>query len=504
MGKVKTDRRSPFLFVLSMALFMFSPFTLASTMSGMIGDTAIQIKLGLDSIAQGHIILDEIYSWHEGLVFTAHEAGWYLLMGAAYKLLGIAGVVIVGAIFTYLAAYFCLKYASSASNPLVCAVVAALVPFLGGFPDYSVRPSCTSLFALAIFIYAYMKWEHKYALITFTAVSFVLGWLHGGILPVFAMVMGFFAVIELLYREYRRALLDIGFIVVGFLVSLLNPIGVRVWTFGLKQSSASDVWQYVDEWKPMEFTIFSAVCLLVLFIGFMTSTKVKSFDKAAITKLGLICMFFVATCVYKRFMLQLSIVYLMFAPEYLTDLVIWLNEHLLHVKKAPELSGQFYRLLAVICLVLTVASGAVIGMQYFHTNTMADIEAMNCYDRGVVDYALAQGYSRPFNSFNTGSWLVFSGVPVHIDNRIDPYMEEYSGVDHVRGKMNISTLADLDYVANQYDCDAYILDMGAGYSYLLYEIETYASDRYQVVYDNTVTSPYDSSALRWVIIEPVR
>lgn len=505
MGKVKTDKKTPFLFVLAMALFMFSPFTLIATMADMVGDTAIQIKLGLDSIAQGHIILDEIYSWHEGLTFTAHEAGWYLLLGGAYKALGIAGVVLVGAVFTYVTAYFCLKYACSTSaNPLVTAAVVALVPFLSGFPDYSVRPSCTSLLGLAIVIYAYFKWEHKKALIAFVAVCFALGWLHGGILPVFALTMAFYAAVEVLYKEYRRCLWDIGALVLGFLVSLLNPIGIRVWTFGLKQSSASDVWQFVDEWKHMEFNIFIAVCILLLLIGFMVSDKVKSFDKTAITKLGLICMFFIAACVYKRFMLQLSIVYLMFAPEFLTDLIIWINSCLLHIKKAPSLSTRFYQLLAVVCVVMTVATGALRGMQYFHTNTMADIEAMACYDRGVVDYALSQGYTRPFNTFNNGSWLVFSGVPVHIDNRIDPYMMEYSGVDHVRGKMNVGSLADLDYINNQYGCDAYILDMGNGYSYLLYEIETYAPDRYKVVYDNVVESPYDDSSLRWVIIEPVR
>ena len=79
-----------------MALFMFSPFTLIETMVNMISDTAIQIRIGLDSLSSGHIILDEIYSWHPDLIFTAHEAGWYVLLGAAYKALGIAGVIAVG------------------------------------------------------------------------------------------------------------------------------------------------------------------------------------------------------------------------------------------------------------------------------------------------------------------------------------------------------------------------------------------------------------------------
>ena len=77
------------------------------------------------------------------------------------------------------------------------------------------------------------------------------------------------------------------------------------------------------------------------------------------------------------------------------------------------------------------------------------------------------------------------------------------GVDHVREKMNITSLADMDFIEGQYSCDAFILEMGDGYSFLLYEIETYAPDRYKIVYDNVVTSPYDGSSMRWVIIEPV-
>ena len=133
---------------------------------------------------------------------------------------------------------------------------------------------------------------------------------------------------------------------------------------------------------------------------------------------------------------------------------------------------------------------------------MQDIEIMMAYDHDIIGFIKAKGYERPFNSFNTGSWLAFSGVPVHIDNRIDPYMSEYSGVDHIRGKIDVGSLDELDYIRSEYDCDAYILEVPAGYSYLVYEIETYAPDRYRVVYDNTVTSGDGNTSRRWLIIEP--
>lgn len=504
-ASIKTTKKSDgtLAFLLALALYMFSPFTLISTMGNMISDTAIQIKIGLDSIASGHLILDEIYSWHPDLIFTAHEAGWYVLLGAAYKALGIAGVIIVGAIFTYVTAFFCIKHSHKVANPFVGAIVMVLVPFMGGYPDYSVRPSCVSLCALAIFVYVYFgEFKDKAKYITFVVCCFALGWLHGGILPAFAAVMLLLAAIEAIYRNFKEMLWCLGSLVAGFLVSLLNPIGIRVWTFGLKQSAASDVWAFVDEWNPKTFTILEAVLILLLLIGFMVDDRVKKFEKRTITKLAIMCMFFVATCVYKRFMLQFSVMYLMIAPEELTLLVGWINENLTKIKKKPAISSRIYSLLAIICVLFTGVSGFLRSTEYFHYNSMQDIENMMAYDHDIIGFIKAKGYERPFNSFNTGSWLAFSGVPVHIDNRIDPYMSEYSGVDHIRGKIDVGSLDELDYIRSEYDCDAYILEVPAGYSYLVYEIETYAPDRYRVVYDNTVTSGDGNTSRRWLIIEP--
>ena len=95
-------------------------------------------------------------------------------------------------------------------------------------------------------------------------------------------------------------------------------------------------------------------------------------------------------------------------------------------------------------------------------------------------------------------------VKVHIDNRIDPFMSEFSGEDHIRGQMSIGTLADLDAFRARYDNDAFLINTGTGYSYLLYEIDTYAPDRYRVVYDNTVDSSIEGvGSIRWIIIECV-
>ena len=68
----KKKLTAAYVFLFALMVLMFSPFEGITSMIGMVGDTAIQIRIGLDDLAQGKLITDEIYSWHEGLVFTAH------------------------------------------------------------------------------------------------------------------------------------------------------------------------------------------------------------------------------------------------------------------------------------------------------------------------------------------------------------------------------------------------------------------------------------------------
>ncbi|MCQ2515381.1 MAG: hypothetical protein MJ094_00785 [Saccharofermentans sp.] len=499
----KKKLSAPVVFLLVLAALIYSPFAGITSMNGMVGDTAIQIKLGLDGLASGHFITDEIYSWHPDLVFTAHESGWYLLLGLAYKLLNIWGVILVGCIFTYGAVFTAVLHLKDRVHPLITALVLVITPFLGGFPDYNVRPAVTSCFALTLLIVT-MIGERKatFKASLFAVLCFVLAWLHGGILPLFFAVYVMFIVVSLIYRDFNSAKVLILGALIGFSLSLLNPINIRIWTFGLRQSTATDLWAQVDEWNPMHFSVVQIVLILLVLIGFMVSDKVRLFDRKTITKLCLLCMFFIATCVYKRFVAYFSLTYILFAPEAYEALFPWIVKNLFKIEKKISLSESFYYLLAVVCGLMTIAVGVINVGNYLPTGTYADIEKMAAYDVDAIEFIKSQGYEKVFNSFNTGAWLTFYDVDVHIDNRIDPYMREFSSEDHIRGQMNVASLADLDAFRARYDNDAFLIDMSDGYSYLLYEIETYAADRYQVVYDNVVESSINGiSNMRFVVVE---
>ena len=97
---------------------------------GYAGDTLIQMRIGLDMIASKGLILDDIYSWHQGLNWYAHEEGWYLLVGAAYKIAGIAGVVGLSAIFNYTMAVVIFRKNLETVDPYIMLLVAAAGRYL--------------------------------------------------------------------------------------------------------------------------------------------------------------------------------------------------------------------------------------------------------------------------------------------------------------------------------------------------------------------------------------
>lgn len=501
--KTKTDPSA--VFVIAAALLIFSPFASMNHLSGWVLDCSIQIRLGLDAIAQGHFITDEIYSWHEGLVFTAHETGWYLILGLVYKFFKLYGVLAVNTLFVYGTALTAAIYIKKTAHPLSCLFVMVTACLFRGFPDYNARPSTASAFILMITVVVLISDKTPlFKACIFTTGSFLLAWLHGGMIPLYFVVLAVFIVIELIYKQLKTAGILAGGAVAGFLLSLANPLGTRLWTYFLVITGSKAVVAQTDEWNPVNFTMVQMLLILLVFVGFMCGKGIREFDKKTVTKLCLLCMFLIISSAYRRTMMQFTLMYMLFAPTAYQDLSVWLVSNLATKlsKKKTELSSAFYGILTAACLVMFIVAGIFNVSQYMPTGTMSDIEKMAAYDINVVSFVQQKGYKKLFNDFNSGSWLVFHGIRVHCDNRMDPYINEASGTDHLSGKMNITTLFELDNFRNEYNNDAFLLTTNVGFSPLIYEIENYASDRYKVVYDNTLTSNVrNGETLRWIVIE---
>ena len=501
--KSKTDPAT--LFIIAATILIFGPFASINQLSGWVLDCAIQIRLGLDTISSGHLITDEIYSWHEGLIFTAHETGWYLILGFIFKHFKLWGVLLICSLFTCGTGITATSHIKKTAHPLICLLVMVSACLFKGFPDYNARPTTTSAFIIMLTTVILLDSKKPvFKASVFVTGAFLLAWLHGGMLPLYYAVMAVFIVIELIYKQFKSAITLACGAAIGFILSIANPIGIRLWTYAFQQSRAKTVWEQIDEWNPVTFTIIQMFLILMVLVGFMCGKDIREFNKEAITKLCLFCMFLIISCVYRRFMVHFTLMYLLVAPKAYQDFILWAVKHFLPKlqNKSINLSGASYYVLVAACLVLFAGFGVLNINRYLPTGTMNDIEKMAAYDGDAIAVVKEKGYQKIFNDFNSGSWLVFNGVKVHIDNRVDPYISQFSDADHMTGKMTVSNLFELDNFRAQYNNDAFLLTTNVGFSPLIYEIETYAPDRYKVVYDNTVNSNMkDGETLRWIVIE---
>ena len=431
---------------------------------GYVGDAMIQTRIGLDMIKSRGLITEDLYSWHQGLNWVSHEEGWYFLDGVAYSLGGIAGLIILSAIFNYAMAAIIFRENLKTANPYMV-ILAAAAARCYSFPNYNVRPHLASQLIFIIFVFCMLN--DKLSAVKkcglFAVFTFLLGWFHGGMLPLFLAVYMVFIVIEIIYKRYKDALKFLAGAALGFVTSVLNPSGLSLWTYAVNQSGGDDIWAYNQEWLPKTFSILEITGLLVLLVAFAVDERVRKFDKKTITKLCLICMFIIISCKIGRFMNFTAILIAMFGAEEICILLVWLNNNItkfdLNKLKFSDISNY---IISVFCIGFMLFTTVFSWKTFFPTNSFSDISGLAAYDEKVIDILKQKDYKRIYNSFNSGTWLAFYGITVHIDNRTDLYMREFSGVDHIRGKMLINDMRDMNSFVDEYHPDALVLDLRPG------------------------------------------
>ena len=492
------------IFLICALAVIYCPFFYTKMIGAYTGDTMIQTRIGLDMIAQRRLIPVEQYSWHEGLTWWPHETLWYLLDGIFYRLFGLSGLIFLASAFNYAAAGIIFFHERKTSHPLAI-VSAAAVGRLLSFPNYNVRPHLASQLFLIILVYEMMSDRFPVRKASVFAITALLtAWFHGGMVPLFFVVYLVFIILEFIYRNIRSALIYLAGLAAGFAVSFINPIGAGVWTYALIQSEGQDeIRAFIDEWQPKTFSMWEMAIILIIFIAFAADGRTALFEKKVITGICLISMFLILSCMHGRFMNLLAVMVVIFCPGEFESLASWIGRNIFRIPDGKiSLGGASYIILAVFCLVFAGVMSVWSVLRFIPSNDMSTASLIAAYDEGVVECVREEGFCRPYNSFNTGSWLAFYGIPVHIDNRNDLYMEEFSGTDYIRGQMLINNIDDMDAFVQEYDADSLILDLQPGTTEMYFADDIYAaSDRYEVVYDNTVTSTCDAGeSIRWLVV----
>ena len=490
---------------LGLLIFMFFsiPIVHETNFLDMYSDATIQTKIGLDSIEQGQIMLNEQYSWHDGLNWIPHETGWYWILGFLYKNFGLLGIVSLSIILNTLLG--CLITYKIKDNSLWSILLAFLILYMGSVPLYNARPHTLSipLTILSFILLRDRKFSVKVGIFEVVAM-WAISWVHGGILPIFATILLVFAAIDFIYGDKKEGIAKSVTLVIGVLVSLLNPIGIDIWLYFTKVLG-DEVNTFVSEWQPSTFTFIMALFLSIFSVCLCFNKKITLSNKTAMQNIAIYFMFFIATCIHCRFGVYLTIIMALSFPSLLDNLVLEIKQSNLSIRKIID-NRVFTKLssltevkvglmsLSSIVFVFLIILQVKNNVEIFKTNTMSDIFVKNDIDENVVEVIKERGYERVYNNYNDGSWLIFNNIPVNIDNRCDPYLKEISGKDYIVMNHNIKSLED-SIKENNADvilCNTLVDEVPENFIFYMLQ-----SDNYRVVYENVV------GAKIWYLIEPV-
>lgn len=526
-GFIKNCTMSNMLIIIVIALFCSFPFSFNTY--DLLLDTAVQIKTGIYILYNGNIHGD-IFSWHESLRWIPHEKLWYILVGWLYSSFKITGLIVFSSILNFIMYSIIVIVSRVKDNTKLLYIILAIFTVSKTFilPISSIRPHMISIFCFTVMILCIIYSDKISVNIMSFIVSIILTSLfHGGSIVIPFIVYIVYTIVDVLYsKKLKIFTINIISIMLSFGISIIALGGFDNWMYLTKQSCYPSIMKLFSAYNSMIFTIPKMLVLLITLIGVIKMGN----DRVKIMKTVYLCMFILACCLYSRMMIHLSVVILICLPKAIEEFILWLFD-ILNINNSINFKLKKHKLLYNIRDILTwtlliiVFFYNVLFLDYNNINTINDAASANAYDNGVISFIRENGYVKIYNDFNIGTWLIFNDIKVSIDNRVDPYLMSYGNdEDYFHNEHHIDSLTHLDDFCKRYNPDCIILyynpDLDIIYENgeefihsnrdinFINEIDTYASDRFKKVYENTAESVNATGVLgskhkrlTWVIYE---
>lgn len=458
MENRKDFQLSKYIFYILIALFVSLPILHVSKLSHVYLDAAVQIKSGLWMIENKSFLPGDVFSWHEGLNWVQHEIGWYFLSGLAYKLLGMYGIFILDSLSCIIVSLLFFKY--NKNNGFITTLFSfATLIAVSSDALFVSRPFVISTpIILYLLLAMYENKEPLHLCIIFMVSSFIIAWFHGGFVPILFVMFAVYIAISFIKKEYKVCKACLSFIPATFLVTLLQPMGIKIWTYYFKQGKDSGM-STISEWQPGNLDAFYALLLAVLVVCATLSPKLRRLDKSALLQTAFICMFGIMFFIHTRFLVLFFMVLGFSAPALLDNAIHFITKKFPIINKFNPKSltinkNNIASKLLCFSYVPVALLIAIEGYQSF-TSFSKDLNEMASrqgYSESIIQAIKDNNVQHLMNGYNEGSWLIFNDIKVSNDNRNDLYLEAFSGKDYAPDSMSINAVKkyirdfDVDYV----------------------------------------------------------
>jgi hypothetical protein len=344
-----------------------------------------------------------------GAPWHAHEWLAELIIAGAYAALGWAGVVVLAALAVAASLVLLMRALERVARPTVALGATALSFYLMA-AHLTARPHVLALPVLVVWAAALVRAREESRAPSLLLLPLMTLWanLHGGFVIGLGLA-GALAPEAALTAEggqgRRAAILGWGRFVAGAaLASLLTPQGIAGWWFPFKLMSFRFALDFVGEWHA---PVLGPTEPLVLWLAALVAFALWSGLSAPLFRVLMVAGLIAMAMSHTRNAELLAVLSpLLLAPS-------------LTVPLRPGGPRGILSSGAAVAVLLVVATAGAVLRGYAHENpAIAPAPALAA--------AKQAGLTGPvFNDYDFGGYLIFEGVPVFVDGRIDLYGDDF-------------------------------------------------------------------------------
>jgi hypothetical protein len=405
---------------------------LGPRMLNMDGDFPRHLAMGRYVLQNGLPPSADVFSYtNSGKPFAPHEWLAGVIFYAVYSLIGLNGIVILAA--TLLAATFTILYAHAVSRTGIRLPVFFLTVFGAAISSlhWIMRPHLFTMLFLAIWLVLTERLRRGENVKLWLFPALMLFWanLHGefiaGFLVLGAMLAGWGW--DFLFRRNETSLsqgIRLGLVTTfSFLATLVNPVGLRIWTTVIGYVNNSYLISHTNETNPPDF-LQPKFMVLLAFLALSVFLLAVKKEPIATGQAFLLAGFSVMSLISARNVHLYGVV----APFVLaTTLTGSINVPLvkrfetLFAEIESQLKGAVWPVAIIMLFSISLAAGPQ-GKPNRFDPSFYPVEAVNWLKANPQPGTM-------FNHFDWGGYLIFNLWPekrVFIDSQTDVYGENFT------------------------------------------------------------------------------
>ena len=499
--------------------------------SFMVFDGAIDYDV-LWHLKQGEVYLEhdvntnDYLSWQSGLTWTTAEWLYEVLIYLITKYTGAIGFTVLLALSTYQIYGWALKK-NGTSHPFIFLIILGIM-FMFPKNIYN-RPGEFQILFATIVIYWALYDRNKLWLKQIIAGLFLANF-HGGQVVTLLATLGIIDFVTLIHlivvddsfikENDKKILKEItSQIILMFLASLINPMGIEMYTVGMKVPKMYST-QFIDEWQTWNIGIASGILILLTIIAIQTSQRFRKFNWRTLNILAIISAYTILSIRTQRLAGYLQAFIILFGYNYIIEFYEWVqikvaqqrvNSLRLQLSRekpsdAKDDEWELYKdalnarldkmlnkltatrvisdtqevqtntvgraetpakskiIYTVIYIGIVLFDILWINAQAVDIKTFGDLVDKNTeFQIEIVEYLKDNNINdKLFCGYTTGGWLIWNDVKQFIDSRQQPFTEEISGNTQlddtlyaVRGN---DVYGDMVNLFDKYDIDYVLWD----------------------------------------------